>query len=375
MSTKNGQFVLEMVPSEFRQEGDEFILTHEGYGAVYQQKGKKRTEIWRVKGLYTFQGFLSEDGRHFVAMGPWASDHEGLTDVAFTIYDRGTLVKEYFVRDLVKNSASVDRSVSHYEWMPQTQGKETGIFGNTFHIVTSEKTAYTIDLKTGRILSKTQDPDAFTRKEVFARENAEQGKKGRKLYENASFKTSFEEAFTVSGAFASLNKSMVHFAGPEWWANLTPKRPLPIKARVSAVFPIVDDREISVSLTPAEIEAALAAATEHPYFANRTSSSEGTDLTLRITGDRLHWDTEKLQTLHQAVRGTTISNDELRHWAYATISFQKENRIFYKAGHLNINTRELIYEDLDQGWNAVLLDAKGEQIAVKDLRSTKPPNP
>lgn len=372
LTSKNGRYTFEMKPPEFRQEGDEFIVTREAYGVAYQMKGKKRTEIWRVEGIYTFQGFLSEDGRYFVAMGPWASDDEGLTDVAFAIYDRGQLVKEYLVKDLVRDSASVDRSVSRYEWIPQTQGKEMGIFGKTFHIVTNEKTDYTIDLKTGRILAETKDPDAFTRREVSAREDAEQGRKGRKLYDNASFKAPFERAFSVSGICASLSKCMVHFAGPEWRATLIPKRPLPVKTSVFAVFPIDDDREINVSLTPAEIETALAAATEHPYFADRTSSSGDIDLTLRITGDRLHWDTEKLQTLHQALRNKPIPTGELRHWACVIISFQKQGVSSYEDGYLNIDTRELIYEKLDRNvWNAILLDAKGEQLAVKDLRAAE----
>lgn len=368
LPTKSGQYLFEMVPPEFRQEGDEFIVTREAYGVAYQKNGKKRTEIWRVEGIYTFQGFLSEDGRYLVAMGPWASDHEGLTDVAFTIYDRGQLVKEYLVKDLVKDRASVGRSTSHYEWVPSVQGKETGIYGKTFHLVTIEKDAYTFDLEAGGVLSESQDAEAFTRSEIAAKEDEAAAKRGLQLYENASFKSSFDNAFDVSGIRAGKGiPADIFLSGPVWTAYLTPKKNLPINASVNAVFPIVDDQRLEVSLTPAEVEKALLAGYMHPYFAKFAQSNAKASLYMRIGGDRLHWKTGELQRLHQLLKGRPIPEADLRRWAQLGLS---ADAYLDPRGYLNTDTGELICEEFGKdSWHAILLDAKGERLAVKDLRA------
>ena len=85
-----------------------------GKGAGYTASGlylsgDSTTPLWTVQ--WCAQAVhLSRDGRYLARMGPWASS---ASDLAIAFYDRGRLLKEYAVKDLVADTESLPRSVSH----------------------------------------------------------------------------------------------------------------------------------------------------------------------------------------------------------------------------------------------------------------------
>lgn len=152
------------------------------YGVAYEITATGDfKELWRVDGWYTFKGYLSEDGRYFVRMGLWASDLQHHTDLAIAFYDRGTLLKEYAVKDLIRHPELLENSTSHYDWQPETQSMLNGFVGEGgFHLVMIDKTVYTFDYRTGQILKTGLDASARSMRERVREEADATRKKTKK---------------------------------------------------------------------------------------------------------------------------------------------------------------------------------------------------
>lgn len=155
VTSEYGDFFFKMVPSKWKEEGDKFVVDRESCGVAYEiSEDGDFKEVWRAEGWYTFEGYLSYDGRYFVRLGPWARDQEKHTDLAIAFYDRGKLIKEYQVKDLIRESDALEYSVSHYMWRPAIQSKPNGFYGGTFHLVMIDKTAYSFDYESGEIITQ-----------------------------------------------------------------------------------------------------------------------------------------------------------------------------------------------------------------------------
>lgn len=169
-------------------------------------------------------------------------------------------------------------------------------------------------------------------------------KKGVRLFEESPFKEAFKEHFEISEIEAPENTSTygVYFSpAPEWWATLSPKKSYPLICKVKAVFPIKNNK-IDASITPEEIERAIDKCLSHPYVLNYIASTPITGIRLRITGDRLHWDTPELQGFISELKGSAPEEKELRNWASIIID-DKEHQYF--SFYLNSISGELIYTD------------------------------
>ena len=118
-TSEGGDFFFKMVPPKWKEEGDSYVVEREPFGVTYEiSEDGEFKEVWRTEGWYTFEGYLSEDGRYFVRFGPWASDQENHTDLAIAFYDRAKLLKEYQVKELIRKPDLLEDSVSHYMWRP-----------------------------------------------------------------------------------------------------------------------------------------------------------------------------------------------------------------------------------------------------------------
>lgn len=169
--------------------------------------------------------------------------------------------------------------------------------------------------------------------------------KGLSLFDTSSFKEDFEEHFSLKNIEAPEHTSTygVYFSPePEWWATLSPKRIYKLPCQVSAIFPIRDNSKIVATITPLEIETVLDMCFTHPYIVNYTTSNSSTGIRIRITGDRLHWNTPELQAFLVELKGRKAETKELRNWAKIIID-DKKNKFF--SLYLNINSGELIYKD------------------------------
>lgn len=375
-TSEHGDFFFKMVPPKWKEEGDKYVVEREPFGVTYKiSDDGKFEEVWRTEGWYTFEGYLCEDGRYFVRFGPWASDQENHTDLAIGFYDRGKLLKEYQVKELIRKPDLLEDSVSHYMWRPATQTKPNGFYGGTFHLVMIDKTTYSFDYETGEIINRENDKKAKSNREIFAAEQAAANKRGEELFQASSFRESFERHFEVSGIEALRGSySSCSLKGKAWTADLTPKKKLKHDAGICVVFPIIDDERIAASITPREILSSIEIAFEHPFVSKRFRDGGATGIRLRTQGDRLHWDTPELIEFIEKITGAKPKDDDLGHWAYFIIDH--ENRS-YTSFYLNTKTSEIIDED-ETKWprEPFLIDSNGNrQNANKAAHANPLPAP
>jgi hypothetical protein len=361
-TSANGRYCFKMVPPKWHLKGDAVVTDRKAYGVVYRLADDGQlVELWRTSDWYSFEVYLSDDGTHLVRIGPWARDQEKHTDLAVAFYDRGRLLKEYQVRELLKAPDKAVNSVSHYEWRPVRQSKPTGFKDDGFHLVMADHTSYSFDLATGAITTVEQDDKARNFHEVRAEEKDADAQRGKDLLEKWEGKESFEKLFEISKASAGEGKIMgVYFEGPEWRADLKPKALPRANCLVEAVFPIVDGQRINTSISPEETRDAFKKAMEHPFVASRFESKAASGIRIRVTGDRFHWDTPELQKMLKQVTGQEPAADALRNWAYCILD-EKDHH--YTSFYFNTATGELIYKD-ESKWprEPILLDRAGTRI-------------
>jgi len=291
ISSVYGRYIFKIIPREWHFEGDKVITDKEAYGMCYGigDDGEFQ-EQWRTKSWYTFEGYLSVDGRYFVRLGPRASDFGWLSDLAIAFYDRGKLLKEYQVKDLITKREFLDQAVDYYMWRPSIQTLQTGFRYDMFYLVTIDKNTYSFDYKTGDILEKGRDEEAKSSREIMKDKNALAKKNGIRIWNNFKAKEEFENHFTLSDFSAGVFTYGVHFSSEsQWSADFTPKNKLKYKVDIVAVFPVVEGEMLEVSVTPEDILAAIKKCLKHPFVKEEFSTKNATGVRMRITGDRLHW--------------------------------------------------------------------------------------
>ncbi len=362
-TSSNRRFLFRMAPGEWRHsEGkQEMVRDHHCVAYAVDADGQLK-ELWRSKGWYTFQGWLADDGRHFVRMGPWAGDQEHHTDLAVAFYKDGRLLREYQVRELLKDASLAENSVSHYTWQPEIQTKPPSLDADSFHLVMIDKTAYTFDVTTGKVLATSVDTGAKSSREISTEKHKAEAKRGEQLYAESAFKKDYDAHFTLAGIEADDDGkiSNVWFKEPEWRADLQPRKTYALPCEVEAVFPIGTSAKVEVSISPAEIDAALLAALDHPFVKRCIADKKAVDLRLRITGDRLHWDSKELQEHLAKVLPGEQNLATLRPWAEVILTSAEHN---YTSFYLNTHSGHLIREDdAKWPWELVLLDAMGVRV-------------
>ena len=91
----------------------------DGYGIAYRIRDNgSDVEMWRTRGWFSTEVFLSNDGGFLVAMGPWNGGSEPRNeDLALAFYREGKVIKQYSTADLVKDKSKVMKTLSHYDWL------------------------------------------------------------------------------------------------------------------------------------------------------------------------------------------------------------------------------------------------------------------
>jgi len=85
---------------------------------LYENNGSKQplwTVDWYASGVY-----VSSDGVHLIRMGHWpagfAMNKEDLKQLAVAFYNKGNLIKEYLIADLIKEPDKLQQTISHFMW-------------------------------------------------------------------------------------------------------------------------------------------------------------------------------------------------------------------------------------------------------------------
>lgn len=150
----NGKYVFVMLTTESNKIMSKTNKEYSKSG-LYENDGSV-TPIWTVD-WYQYEGliFITDDGDHIASLGPWAtlsnSDKMDLNQLAISFYNKGSLVKQYYISDLVKNTSNISRSASHFEWRDNVEFDSNA---STFTVTTKDKNEYVFDVKNGNIIKK-----------------------------------------------------------------------------------------------------------------------------------------------------------------------------------------------------------------------------
>ena len=339
--------IFKMIPADWPYDGKEKPATRKAVGIAYvlDEEGELK-ELWRLEGSYHYEGYISNDGRYLVGLGPRGGDDtEKYSDQAIAFYDRGKLLKDYRVNELIKDVTKLEHSVSHYQWKPEKQTEPTGFHPfweqTSFHLVMVDKTAYNFETATGKITAVAVDKGALSRFDIFEAEQATEIQRGKKLLAESPFRMAFERVFAFEDISAS-NGSIygMHFEGAYWSADLKPKIPLVHPCEVNVVFPIKLEK-IDSGLKALEVMQALQKCLAHPAVRGRFEKQGAQGLRLRVAGDRLHWSTDDLQELLSKRELPRATEPELKSWAEIIVDMKPHE---FASGYLNVATGHFIWE-------------------------------
>lgn len=154
-----------MVPSKREFRDKKWVIARDSFGICYSltEEGEL-VEAWRVRGWFSPEIYLSDDGKHLIRIGPCTKGHEPEAgDLAVAFYQNGKLLKSYSTADLVRRPGTILSSVSHYDWLARTRDAVRGesdpdsklrLEGNKiFHLKTCDLIKYQFDVTDGKIIS------------------------------------------------------------------------------------------------------------------------------------------------------------------------------------------------------------------------------
>lgn len=335
-----------MVPEKYHYEGDKRVVDRPAFGVASEITADgELKEVWRTEGWYAFECYLSKDGRYLVRMGLWASDREHHTDLAVAFYDRGKLLKQYQVKELIRRDSMIEYSVSHYQWRPSQQTKPTGLTNisgkEAFHLVTIDKTVYVFELGTGKIIATDEDKAALSDLEVWRMAKDAAAVDGERLLQESGRKEEFETVFQLRDVNSPKQAKTygVHFEERQWGADFSPKKPMKVRAEIEGYFKVTNAGKLVFGLGADALMEALKVIVAHPYVEGRFARHDAEGVRLRVSGDRLHWHTDELIELLKAAK---MKDNDLNSWAYVIVD---EPQHSFHSLYLNIHSGEIVRED------------------------------
>lgn len=143
--TENGKYVFVMLapPERWSQKDPAIRKTYKESG-LYSNDGSSKP-LWTVY-WYSFEVYPSSDGKHIVRMGPWASSTDQL---ALAFYENGKDLKQYFIKDLVRDELKLRYTVSHFFWKSDLKFNDKE---DTISLKTTDGQSYLFSVKTGEII-------------------------------------------------------------------------------------------------------------------------------------------------------------------------------------------------------------------------------
>jgi hypothetical protein len=145
VSSSDGSHYFKMVPDK-----KDVWDKAKAKGMLYEVRSGKDKVVYRVSGWYSYQVFISNDGKYLIRMGDWPSGIPKAGDLAVAFYVDGQQKKIYNTMDLLKDPGKAPRSISHYRWLENVDASY--MLSEMFSVVTVEKVEITFDIKTGEIL-------------------------------------------------------------------------------------------------------------------------------------------------------------------------------------------------------------------------------
>jgi hypothetical protein len=351
ITSDNRECLFKMVPGKGHVEGQKYVWDRLPVGTAYRMdEDGNLSEWWKAEGWYTFKAYISDEGRFLVRMGPWARYEEELSDLAVAFYDKGKLLKEYRVKDLLRNPKMIQLSMGHYQWQPARQTDPDRIRGRKFYLTTIDKATYTFSLESGEIVATGTDPGAKTYAEVWDEEiNPE--KRGYALFQDWPFRESFERQFTFSRTGVDTRRlpddggTVTH-----WIATMTPRKKYAHPCLVDAAFLVSATNSLRAFTTPGDIDRAFTRVMEHSLISQTFKGADG-EFRMEISGDRLHRDTDELREWLKLAGGPSLNDEEIPGWAKIVVQFRGAE---VNGGILYFDTRtdRIVYKGNGPLWPA-----------------------
>lgn len=143
--TENGEYVFVMLAPPGRWSDKRYEI-REKYreSGLYKNDGSV-TPLWVVH-WYSFSVYPCSDGKHIVRMGPWASSTDQL---ALAFYENGKEIKQYLIKDLVRDEKKLRYTVSHFFWRSDQQFNDKE---GTMSVKTTDGQEYLFSVTTGEII-------------------------------------------------------------------------------------------------------------------------------------------------------------------------------------------------------------------------------
>jgi len=152
MVTAAGPYYFTMLPATIPFQTED----SDAYGVAFQlMPDGSSKELWRVEGWYALETYLSNDGHYLVRMGNWPTgDKPSQNDLAVAFYKDGIELKRFSTADLIKNPASVSKSISHYQWRGYEGDPPKLSHSLRFSLETVEGRVFVFDARSGKILEE-----------------------------------------------------------------------------------------------------------------------------------------------------------------------------------------------------------------------------
>jgi outer membrane protein assembly factor BamB len=111
-------------------------------------------ELWSSDGINGRDMYLASDGIHVVCVESWPGGRMTSNDIIIAVYEYGKLLRAYRTTDVVKDTARIERSVSHYRWL--ADGAFINSNGGMLFFTTIDDKDYTLDMVTGELRWKVK---------------------------------------------------------------------------------------------------------------------------------------------------------------------------------------------------------------------------
>lgn len=340
-ASEGGTAIFKMIATDWDYSESEHKEIRKPHGIAYtmDEEGNLNKQ-WESNGWYAYEGFISDDGRYFVSLDPHTTDQANHTDIAIVFYDRGTLLKQYRVCDLIKDPSRLSDSVMYYDWLPVVRSFPDRISGHTFWLTMIDKTQYAFDVKTGAIIQSDVDSHARSFTEMCEEKEAEARRKGVMIYENSALKKRFQKHFKLVEASTDKRSSTygIDFEEPEWCATFEPLADYGLPLKIKAIFPVMPQDIIHTKTTAVDIEMAIKETFAHPEFRKRFPQTSVIGIEMKISGNSLHM--IRYQAEQQlSEKGVNLKTTPLESWAHFVVetSGRKITTIYY-----NISSKQIV---------------------------------
>lgn len=153
------KYIFVMKPENFEKYPGAGNVEAYPYSGLYLNNWEREKEPLWIVGWYAFKVYVSSDGNFAARMGPWPKlkDNEFGEKVpdtevlAVAFYERGRLLRQYLVRDLVKDPGNLPCTISHYFWVKNKKFNEDM---DSLLIETYEDQRFVFDMRSGDVMSR-----------------------------------------------------------------------------------------------------------------------------------------------------------------------------------------------------------------------------